>query len=205
MSDAPKERCLKHQTKNFKSNYHYTKPTLADNQVFKLAAEPKPVVEFLEAKEAGIITRPVLLGPVSFLTLGKGDRGQTVAPIDHLEKLLPLYVELLEKLKQAGVEDVQIDEPVLVFDLPVKSKAAFKPAYEKLGALGDKAPRITLATYFGDIVHNIDVLSSLRSLHAIHVDLVRNPEQLDSVIAALGPNQTLSAGVVDGRNVCFAF
>ncbi|BCR85180.1 5-methyltetrahydropteroyltriglutamate--homocysteine S-methyltransferase [Aspergillus chevalieri] len=185
----------------FDSNYHYVKPTLQDTQEYKLAENPKPVVEFLEAKEAGIITRPVILGPVSFLTLAKADRGQTVDPISHLEKLLPLYVELFAKLKEAGAEDVQIDEPVLVFDLAPKSKAAFKPAYEKLGALGDKAPRVTLATYFGDIVHNIDVLSSLQSLHAIHVDLVRNPEQFDTVVAALGPNQTLSAGVVDGRNI----
>ncbi|OJJ41119.1 hypothetical protein ASPWEDRAFT_23230 [Aspergillus wentii DTO 134E9] len=185
----------------FDSNYHYVKPTLQDDQVFKLADQPKAVVEFLEAKEAGIVTRPVVLGPVSFLTLAKADRGQTVDPITKLDKLLPLYVELLAKLKEAGAQDVQIDEPVLVFDLPAKSKEAFKPAYETLGALGDKAPRITLATYFGDIVHNIDVLSSLQSLHAIHVDLVRNPEQLETVIGALGPNQVLSTGVVDGRNI----
>ena len=185
----------------FDSNYHYVKPTLQDNQVFKLAEQPKAVVEFLEAKEAGITTRPVVLGPVSFLTLAKADRDQTVDPITKLDDLLPLYVELLAKLKQAGAQDVQIDEPVLVFDLPPKSKAAFKPAYEKLGALGDKAPRLTLATYFGDIVHNIDALASLQNLHAIHIDLVRHPEQLDTVISALGPNQTLSAGVVDGRNI----
>lgn len=185
----------------FDSNYHYVKPTLQDNQAFKLAEQPKAVVEFLEAKEAGITTRPVVLGPVSFLTLAKADRDQTVDPITKLDDLLPLYVELLAKLKQAGAQDVQIDEPVLVFDLPPKSKAAFKPAYEKLGALGDKAPRLTLATYFGDIVHNIDVLASLQNLHAIHIDLVRHPEQLDTIISALGPNQTLSAGVVDGRNI----
>ena len=185
----------------FDSNYHYVKPTLQDNQVFKLAEQPKAVVEFLEAKEAGITTRPVVLGPVSFLTLAKADRGQSVDPITQLDKLLPLYVELLAKLKEAGAQDVQIDEPVLVFDLAPKSKAAFKPAYEKLGGLGDKAPRLTLATYFGDIVHNIDVLASLQNLHAIHIDLVRHPEQLDTIISALGPNQTLSAGVVDGRNI----
>ncbi|KAJ5787191.1 hypothetical protein N7457_002181 [Penicillium paradoxum] len=179
----------------FDSNYHYVKPTLQDNQEFKLAAEPKPVTEFLEAKAAGIITRPVILGPVSFLTLGKADRGQNVDPITLLDKLLPLYVELLTKLKAAGAEDVQIDEPVLVFDLAEKSKAAFKPAYEKLGALGAQGPRITLATYFGDIVHNIDVLADLQSLYAIHIDL------LDTVVAALGPKQVLSAGVVDGRNI----
>lgn len=185
----------------FDSNYHYVKPTLQDDQVFKLAENPKPVVDFLEAKEAGITTRPVVLGPVSFLTLAKADRGQSVDPISQLEKLLPAYVELLNKLKAAGAQDVQIDEPVLVFDLAPASKAAFKPAYEKLGTLGDKAPRLTLATYFGDIVHNIDALASLQNLHAIHVDLVRNPEQLDTVVGALGPKQTLSAGVVDGRNI----
>ncbi|GFF76395.1 probable 5-methyltetrahydropteroyltriglutamate--homocysteine methyltransferase [Aspergillus udagawae] len=185
----------------FDSNYHYVKPTLQENQVFKLAANPKPVAQFLEAKEAGIVTRPVILGPVSFLTLAKADRGQKVDPIDKINDLVPLYVDLLAQLKAAGVEDVQIDEPVLVFDLPVKSKAAFKPVYEKLGALGDKAPRIVLATYFGDIVHNIDVLPALHNLYGIHVDLVRNPEQLDAIISALGPKQVLSAGVVDGRNI----
>ncbi|KAJ5938739.1 5-methyltetrahydropteroyltriglutamate--homocysteine methyltransferase [Penicillium verhagenii] len=185
----------------FDSNYHYVKPALADNQVFKLASDPKPVREFLEAKAAGIVTRPVVLGPVSFLALAKADRGASVNPITKLADLLPVYVELLSQLKAAGAEDVQIDEPVLVFDLAAETKAAFKPAYEQLASLGAKAPRLTLATYFGDIVHNIEVLSSLQNVHAIHVDLVRNPEQLDAVVAALGPKQTLSAGVVDGRNI----
>ncbi|KAF1347860.1 cobalamin-independent synthase [Delphinella strobiligena] len=186
----------------FDSNYHYVKPTLQDNQTFSLAANPKPVREFLEAKEAGITTRPVLLGPVSFLALGKADRGQNVEPITLLEKLLPVYEQLLKELKQAGAETVQIDEPVLVFDLPSKVKEAFKPAYEKLSALGAAAPQIVLATYFGDIVHNFDVVdASFKNLYALHVDLVRNPEQLEQVIAHLGPKQVLSAGVVDGRNI----
>jgi 5-methyltetrahydropteroyltriglutamate--homocysteine methyltransferase len=183
----------------FDSNYHYVKPTLQDNQVFKLNANPKAVVEFLEAKEAGITTRPVLVGPVSFLHLGKADRGQTVDPIDLLEKLLPVYEEYLVKLKSAGAETVQIDEPTLVYDLPAKTKAAFKPTYEKLAALGDKIPKIVFATYFGDIVHNIDVLPT--DVYAVHVDLVRNPEQLDTVIGALGEKTVLSVGVVDGRNI----
>jgi 5-methyltetrahydropteroyltriglutamate--homocysteine methyltransferase len=183
----------------FDSNYHYVKPTFQDNQTFKLADNPKPVAEFTEAKEAGIVTRPVLVGPVSFLALGKADRDQTVEPISLLEKLLPVYAELLKKLKAAGAETVQIDEPVLVYDLSPKVKAAFKPAYEAL--TGPEFPKLVLATYFGDIVHNIDVLPNLKNVHAIHVDLVRNPEQLQSVIDALGPNQTLSAGVVDGRNI----
>ncbi|KAI0593331.1 cobalamin-independent methionine synthase [Biscogniauxia sp. FL1348] len=183
----------------FDSNYHYVKPTLQDNQTFKLAASPKAVNEYLEAKEAGVNTRPVLVGPVSFLHLGKADRGQSVDPIDLLEKLLPVYEELLTKLKQAGAETVQIDEPVLVFDLPAKTKAAFKPAYEKFASLGDKIPKLVFTTYFGDIVHNLDLLP--KDIYAVHIDLVRNPEQLETVLGALGPKTILSAGVVDGRNI----
>lgn len=185
----------------FDSNYHYVKPTFKDNQTFKLSSDPKPVVEFLEAKEAGITTRPVLVGPISFLFLGKADRDQKVDPISLLDKLLPIYEELLIKLKEAGAETVQIDEPCLVFDLPPRVKAAFKPAYEKLSGLGSKIPKLVLATYFGDIVHNIDVLPAIQDLYAIHIDLVRNPQQLDAVIEALGPQQILSVGVVDGRNI----
>lgn len=185
----------------FDSNYHYVKPTLQEGQKFALQKDPKPVTEFLEAKEAGIPTRPVLVGPVSFLVLAKPDRGQHVDPISLLENLLPAYEELLIKLKEAGAETVQIDEPVLVFDLSPKAKDAFKPAYERLAGLGDKIPKLVVTTYFGDIVHNIDVLASLQRLYAIHVDLVRNPDQLDAVMGALGPQQTLSVGVVDGRNI----
>ncbi|KAI0125029.1 5-methyltetrahydropteroyltriglutamate-homocysteine S-methyltransferase [Xylariales sp. AK1849] len=183
----------------FDSNYHYVKPTLEDNQAFKLIGNPKAVVEFSEAKEAGINTRPVLLGPVSFLHLGKADRGQKVDPIDLLDKLVPVYEELLIKLKEAGAETVQIDEPVLVLDLPSKTKSAFKPTYEKLAGLGDKIPKLVFTTYFGDIVHNIDLVP--KDVYAVHVDLVRNPEQLETVIGALGSKTILSAGVVDGRNI----
>ncbi|KFY23677.1 hypothetical protein V493_05709 [Pseudogymnoascus sp. VKM F-4281 (FW-2241)] len=183
----------------FDSNYHYVKPTLQDNQEFKLTESPKAVNEFVEAKEAGITTRPVLVGPVSFLALGKPDRNQTVDPISLIDKLVPVYIELLKKLKAAGAETVQIDEPTLVFDLAPKVKAAFKPTYEKLAALGDAIPKIVLATYFGDIVHNVDALP--QDIYGLHVDLVRNPEQLDEVVKALGPKTILSAGVVDGRNI----
>lgn len=183
----------------FDSNYHYVKPTLQDNQTFKLAANPKAVVEFQEAKEAGIETRPVLVGPVSFLHLGKADRDQSVDPIDLLDKLLPVYEQLLTQLKAAGATTVQIDEPILVLDLPAKAKSAFKPTYEKLASLGDKIPKLVFTTYFGDIVHNLEAVP--KDVYAVHVDLVRNPEQLETVIGALGPKTILSAGVVDGRNI----
>jgi len=183
----------------FDSNYHYVKPTLLKSQTFKLSSNPKPVAEFLEAKEAGITTRPVILGPVSFLALAKADRGEDVEPITLLEKLLPVYKELLTKLKEAGAEYVQLDEPVLVFDLAPEVKKAYASLPKAF--LGDSFPRITVATYFGDIVHNIDVLTHLKDFYAIHIDLVRNPEQLVTVLGALGPKQILSAGVVDGRNI----
>ncbi|KAG6112896.1 homocysteine methyltransferase Met26 [Claviceps sp. LM219 group G6] len=183
----------------FDSNYHYVKPTLQDNQTFKLVDSPKAVAEFKEAKEADIATRPVLVGPVSFLHLGKADRGQSVDPIDLLDKLLPVYEQLLVKLKEAGAETVQIDEPTLVFDLPAKTKAAFKPAYEKFASLGDKIPKLVFTTYFGDIVHNLDLLP--KDIYAVHIDLVRNPEQLETVAGAIGSKTVLSVGVVDGRNI----
>ena len=192
---------LQEMVKWFDSNYHYVKPTFQDGQEFKLSSNPKPVVEFLEAKEAGIITRPVLVGPVTFLALGKADRDQNVVPISLLHKLLPLYEEILVKLKEAGAESVQIDEPCLVLDLPPKVKNAFKPAYDKLSSLGGKIPELVVATYFGDITHNHDVLSSFSSLRAVHIDLVRNPEQLETIIVGLGEQQSLSVGVVDGRNI----
>ncbi|KAH8702311.1 cobalamin-independent methionine synthase MetH/D [Talaromyces proteolyticus] len=185
----------------FDSNYHYTKPSFHNGQTFALAKDPKPVREYLEAKEAGFQTRPVLLGPVSFLVLGKTERGATVDPISLLPKLIPVYVELLKALKAAGAESVQIDEPVLVFDLKPEVKAVFKTAYEAIGALGAAGPKIVVATYFGDIVHNIDVVPAFSNLYALHVDLVRNPEQLETVIKSLAPKQTLSLGVVDGRNI----
>ena len=187
----------------FDSNYHYVKPTLQDGQTFKLADDPKPVRHFLEAKEAGITTRPVILGPVSFLHLGKADRGASVDPITLLDSLLPVYEQLLKELKKAGAEYVQIDEPVLVFDLPQKIRQAFKPAYEKLTALqGKDGPQLVLATYFGDIVHNLDhVGSALQGTYGLHIDLVRNPEQLEKVVSHLGQEQVLSVGVVDGRNI----
>lgn len=183
----------------FDSNYHYVKPTFQDGQQFKLAQDPKPVREFLEAKAAGIQTRPVIVGPVTFLALGKADRDQNVVPISLLSKLLPLYEELLIKLKEAGAESVQIDEPCLVFDLQPKVKNAFKPAYEALSKV--KGPELVVATYFGDVVHNSDVFESFQNLHGVHIDLVRNPEQLETVIPLLGKQQVLSVGVVDGRNI----
>lgn len=183
----------------FDSNYHYVRPTFSKTTQFKLNGQ-KPVDEFLEAKELGVQTRPVLLGPVSYLFLGKADKDSLdLEPLSLLEQLLPLYAEILSKLAAAGATEVQIDEPVLVLDLPANAKAAIKKAYTYFGEQSN-LPKITLATYFGTVVPNLDAIKGL-PVAALHVDFVRAPEQFDEVIAAIGDKQTLSVGIVDGRNI----
>jgi 5-methyltetrahydropteroyltriglutamate--homocysteine methyltransferase len=184
----------------FDSNYHYVRPTFSDGQTFKLADTPKAVADFLEAKAIGIETRPVLLGPISFLHLGKADRKSTIDPISLLDGLLPVYCELLVQLKNAGAKSVQIDEPVLVLDLPEETRNAFKSAYQTVFSISN-LPELVLATYFGDILHNIDLLDDGCGFSVIHVDLVRAPQQLQKILSILSPSQTLSMGVVDGRNI----
>ena len=183
----------------FDSNYHYVRPTFGKNLSFKLNGQ-KPVDEFLEAKALGIQTRPVLVGPVSYLYLGKADKDNLeLDPISLLDQLLPLYTEILTKLAAAGATEVQLDEPTLVLDLPANVQAAIKKAYTYFGQQAN-LPKITLASYFGTVVPNLDALKGL-PVSGFHFDFVRAPEQFNDVIAAIGPNQTLSVGIVDGRNI----
>ena len=183
----------------FDSNYHYVRPTFSHNTEFKLNGQ-KPVDEYLEAKELGIDTRPVLLGPVSFLFLGKDDKDSLdLSLISLLPKLLPVYAEILAKLAAAGATSVQIDEPILVLDLPEEYKTAFKTAYKFLGEKTD-IPKILIASYFGDARPNIDAIKGL-PVAGFHYDFVRVPEQIDDAIDALTEKQILSVGIVDGRNI----
>jgi 5-methyltetrahydropteroyltriglutamate--homocysteine methyltransferase len=183
----------------FDSNYHYVRPTFSHSTEFKLNGQ-KPVDEYLEAKEQGIETRPVLVGPVSYLFLGKADKDSLdLDLITLLPKLLPVYAEILAKLAAAGASSVQIDEPVLVLDLPEEYKAAFKTAYEFFAAQSG-LPKIFIASYFGDVRPNIDAIKGL-PVAGFHYDFVRVPEQLDAAIEALTEEQVLSVGVVDGRNI----
>ncbi|KAK9474615.1 cobalamin-independent synthase [Dipodascopsis tothii] len=182
----------------FDSNYHYVRPTFSKSVEFKLNSN-KPIDEFLEAKALGIHTRPVLVGPVSYLYLGKADKDSLdLEPITLLEKLLPVYAELLAKLKEAGADTVQIDEPVLVLDLPENVKAAYKVAFEYLAKAA--GPKLVLTTYFGDVVPNIDAIKGL-PVAGFHADFVRVPGQLDALVDILEPSQFLSVGIVNGRNI----
>jgi len=184
-------------TKWFDSNYHYIVPEFAAGQSFKLSST-KVVDEFNEAKALGFNTRPVLLGPVSFLLLGKMKEGNGEA-IDLLPALLPVYTNVLQQLVKAGADWVQMDEPCLVLDLNDKQRDAFKTAYK---AIADAVPQlhIMLATYFGDLRDNLATTLTL-PVAGLHIDLVRAPEQLDEVLAKFPPKKALSVGVINGRNI----
>ena len=182
-------------TKWFDTNYHYLVPELHAGQHFVLRGD-KPVTEFLEARALGITTRPVLLGPVSFLRLSKTTDGSPV--LDLLDALLPAYAQLFARLADAGADWVQVDEPVLALDLDDTTRDAFAHAYAVL-AQGPR-PSVLLTTGSGALEDNLTLAANL-PVEGLHVDLVRAPEQLDAVLQALPPDRVLSAGLVDGRNI----
>ncbi|WEX11083.1 5-methyltetrahydropteroyltriglutamate--homocysteine S-methyltransferase [Chelativorans sp. AA-79] len=184
-------------TKWFDTNYHYMVPELSDDQVFALSST-KPIDHFLEAKEIGVHTRPVILGPVTFLKVAKS-HAEGFNPISLLPKLLPVYQELLRELAAAGVDWVQIDEPALVLDLVPNERDAFKFAYDKLAAAAPDL-KVMLATYFGALGDNLETALSL-PVAGLHVDLVRAPQQLEPVASLAREDLVLSLGVIDGRNV----
>lgn len=184
-------------TKWFDTNYHYIVPEFEPKQSFRLSLL-KPVIEFREAKALGIHTRPVLIGPVSFLMLGKS-RVEQQNTIDLLPRLLPVYEELLKLLRDAGADWLQIDEPFLTLDLTDKVRSAFQTAYKRLNTAQPDL-RILFATYFSDLRENLSDAVRL-PVAALHLDLVRAPHQLDPVLNRVPPEMALSLGVVDGRNI----
>lgn len=183
-------------TKWFDTNYHYIVPEFTKDQTFRLAGE-KPIEEFREAKALGVHTRPVLVGPVTFLRLGKSkDEFDRLA---LLPRLLPVYAEVLRRLQAEGADWVQMDEPILVLDLTEAEKAALAAAYAEL-AKAAPGLKIMLATYFGALADNLETAAGL-PVAGLHVDLKRGEEQLDDVLKAAPENLVLSLGVIDGRNV----
>ena len=180
-------------TKWFDTNYHFIVPEIEPETRLQLG-HIKPLEDYLEAKAQGFETRPVILGPVTWLSLAK-EYGSD--PFDLLEEVLALYATVLARLEEAGAEWVQIDEPILVTDLTDRQRRAFTRAYAKLGRAG---PKIMLATYFGGLENNLSLAASL-PIAGLHIDLARAPEQLDAVVKAVPQNRLLSLGVVDGRNI----
>jgi 5-methyltetrahydropteroyltriglutamate--homocysteine methyltransferase len=185
-------------TKWFDTNYHYLVPEFYKDQQFKLFST-KIIDEFYEAKELGIITKPVLIGPISYLLLGK-EKEAGFKKLDLIKNLLPVYIDILNKLKALGAEWVQFDEPFLSLDLNEEEQQAYLDTYRQIRK---EFPflKIVLATYFEGLGNNTVLAASL-PVDTLHVDLVRAPQQLNDVITQIKDKKTiLSVGIVDGRNI----
>ena len=187
-------------TKWFDTNYHYIVPEFTAGQRFHLFTH-KVLHEFIEAKEAGINAKPVLLGPVSFLLLGK-EKEEGFHRLELIKSILPVYLEILKELDDAGAHCVQLDEPCLSLDLTEAERRVFARTYEEIRG---KLPNLhlILASYFECYGENLETVLSL-PVHTLHLDLVRCPAQLDDILDTPGFDKArtrLSLGVVDGRNV----
>ncbi|WP_343690359.1 5-methyltetrahydropteroyltriglutamate--homocysteine S-methyltransferase [Chitinophaga sp.] len=184
-------------TKWFDTNYHYLVPEFDSTQQFALTYN-KALEEFEEAKALGIHTKPVIIGPVSFLLSGKIKDDQ-LQVADLLDRLLPVYITLLQSLEQAGATWIQIDEPMLVMDLTPEQQALFQYAYNKIAAVLSSV-KLLLTTYFGGLQDNTALALNL-PVQALHIDLVRAPAQLEVVLNTIPKHLQLSLGVVNGRNI----
>ena len=183
-------------TKWFDTNYHYIVPEFSSNQTFKLSSE-KIFEETNEAIEEGFKVKSILPGPLSYIFLGK-ETEEKFNRFEHLDSILKVYEEILSRLS-SSCEWVQLDEPILVLDLDTEIKEYFKKTYKRLTKAAGQM-RILLATYFGSLGTNEELALSL-PVSCIHLDLVRAPRQLDSVLKNIGPDKTLSLGIVNGRNI----
>jgi 5-methyltetrahydropteroyltriglutamate--homocysteine methyltransferase len=192
-SGEPAAAC--EMTKYFDTNYHYLVPELQEGQTFTLASN-RLFDEVDEALRAGFTPKVTLTGPLTWLWLGK-TKGSDVDRLTLLDSVLNVYSEILARLATQGIEWVQLDEPALVQDLPLKWQQAFERAYHRL----QSAPlKLLVATYFGGLGDNLSLATRL-PVAGLHIDAVRAPQQVESVIDRLGPHQVLSVGFVDGRNI----
>lgn len=182
-------------TKWFDSNYHYIVPELAPGTQFRKTGSPL-LADALAVRDLGHASKPVLVGPITFLMLAKEIDGCN--RWDHIGPLTDAYCEIITELDE-HCSWIQIDEPALCMDLPDEAVEAFRYAYTRFKSVASSS-RLLLATYFGELEENLDLALSL-PVDGLHVDLVRGPGQLDEVLSKLPPNFTLSLGLVDGRNV----
>lgn len=186
-------------TKWFDTNYHYIVPELEAGQTFKLEAS-QLLAQIDEARSLGIGPRPVIPGPVTFLLLSKMAGDATgMSPLDLLEALLPVYEQLITELAKRRVGWIQLDEPCLTLELDDRISAAYRMALARLTNLEER-PRLMLTTYFGALQDNLAIAIGSHC-DALHVDLVRAPEQFETVLRAIRSPMRLSLGVIDGRNI----
>ena len=181
-------------TKWFDTNYHYLVPELSKDQAFKLSTN-KPFEEFKEAKKYGFNTKPIILGPLSFLLLAKGLDG--FKTINLLDKILPVYKEIIKKLSELGAEWIQIDEPILVKDLDSQVVSQIKNTLNELKKSSGSS-KILVATYFEDLNDKVKNEIFESDIDAVHLDLVRGNRNKSYV---KNSKKQLSLGLIDGRNV----
>ncbi|MEV4970739.1 5-methyltetrahydropteroyltriglutamate--homocysteine S-methyltransferase [Streptomyces scopuliridis] len=189
-------------TKWFDTNYHYLVPELGPDTVFT-ADSGEQVAEFREALALGLTARPVLVGPVTYLLLAKPAPGVAPGfePLTLLDRLLPVYAEVLADLRAAGAEWVQLDEPALVADRSLAELNAATRAYRDLGALTDR-PKLLVASYFDRLGAALSVLAK-SPIEGLGLDFTGSAAANLDELAAVGglPGKRLLAGVVNGRNV----
>lgn len=184
-------------TKWFDTNYHYLMPEFCESTAFELHSQ-RLLDEVAEARAAGHPVKAVLLGPLTFLWLGKErDAAAGFNRLDLLDRLLPQYSRLLMQLRAAGAEWVQLDEPILGLDLPNAWRNAFEPAYWLLNQAG---AQLMVATYFSPLEENVSLACRL-PVAGLHVDAVRAASELTSVADWLPAHKVLSIGIIDGRNI----
>ncbi|MBG0753400.1 MULTISPECIES: 5-methyltetrahydropteroyltriglutamate--homocysteine S-methyltransferase [Pectobacterium] len=181
-------------TKWFNTNYHYMVPEFTKGQQFKLTWT-QLLDEVDEALALGHKVKPVLLGPVTYLWLGKV-KGEQFDRLSLLQDILPVYQQVLAELAKRGIEWVQIDEPALVLELPQAWLAAFKPAYDALQG----QVKLLLTTYFDSVSQNLETIKVL-PVQGLHVDLVHGKDDAATLSAQLPANWVLSLGAINGRNV----
>lgn len=181
-------------TKWFDTNYHYIVPEFAADTRFTLDAS-RLVEQLREAREQGVAAKPVIIGPVTYLWLGKAKDDSN--KLDLLARLLPVYAQLLDRLADEGAEWVQIDEPVLVTELDADWKHAFNLAYHELKA---SKVKLLLATYFGTLQENLHLAANL-PVAGVHLDAVRARDEVNSLLNLLPASKVVSLGVIDGRNI----
>jgi 5-methyltetrahydropteroyltriglutamate--homocysteine methyltransferase len=202
MARGTQELAPLEMTKWFDTNYHYLVPELGPDTEFS-ADSSKQVAELTEALALGLTARPVLLGPVSYLLLAKPAPGVDpgFVPLTLLDRLLPVYAEVLADLRAAGADWVQLDEPALVQDrTPAELNAAAR-AYRELGTLTDR-PRLLVASYFDRLGEALPVLAKA-PVEGLALDFTGvAAANLDDLARAGGlPGKRLIAGVIDGRNI----
>ncbi|WP_343608712.1 5-methyltetrahydropteroyltriglutamate--homocysteine S-methyltransferase [Chryseobacterium oranimense] len=184
-------------TKWFDTNYHYIVPEFQKNQQFRLFSK-KIINEFIHAKQAGIHAKPVIIGPLTYLLLGK-EKEESFDKLDLIENLLPVYIEILKELEKHGANWIQFDEPFLGLDLTEKAKEIYQSVYAEIRKQFPDL-KFILTTYFEGLKDNLSLAASLPA-DVLHIDLVRCPEQLEQVLQTIPQTLSLSLGIVDGRNI----